>query len=120
MTPNEYAIKNVFFSDANVSRVHVSAQTHVHANISYPTVVDAMHKEFTVGLGGREPVNVDALNRSTMNTLHDCHQKHLRAVARSREVGFENSRIPTNLLPRASFELQTDSELSGKTQIVLR
>ncbi|CAN0368086.1 unnamed protein product [Ectocarpus sp. 6 AP-2014] len=120
MTPNEHAIKNVFFSDANVSRVHVSAQTHVHANISYPTVVDAMHKEFTVGLGGREPVNVDALNRNTMNTLHDCHQKHLRAVARSREVGFENSRIPTNLLPRASFELQTDSELSGKTQIVLR
>ncbi|CAN0299133.1 unnamed protein product [Ectocarpus sp. 6 AP-2014] len=120
MSPNEHAIKNIFFSEANTSRVHGSAQAHVHASISYPTVVDAMHKEFTVGLGGREAVNVDTLNRNTINTLHDSHQKHLHAVAHSREVGFEKSRIPTNFLPRASFELQTDRERSGKTQIVLR
>ena len=121
MSPNEHAIHGVFFSKDNTLRVHRSAQTHVSASLSFATVVDAMHKEFSLGLGGRVPVDVESLNQSTINSLYDSHQKHLLAVAQSREVGFENSRIPTTLLPRASFQIQPETgDMVGKTQILLR
>lgn len=120
MSPKEKALKTQFFDKQNTLRVFSSAQTHVNPTVSYSTVVDAMHKEFTLGLGGRAPIDVETLNQSTINNMYDSYQKHLRAVAHTREVGFENSKIPTTMLPRASFNLQEDDEVIGKNQIVLR
>lgn len=120
MTPKEKIIKNEFLGKANTLRVCASAQRHVNASISYSTVVDAMHKEFSIGLGGSAPVKLDTLNQTTINNLHESFQKHLKAVAHTREIGFENSRIPTNILPRPSFNLQEDHETTGKHQVILR
>lgn len=120
MSPKEKAIKIEFFDKANTLRVHSSAQTHVNPAVSYANVVDAMHKEFTIGLGSRAPIDVETLNQSTINKIYDAYQKHLQAMAHTREVGFENSKIPANILPRASFKLQEDDEVTGKNQIVLR
>lgn len=120
MSPKEKAIKSKFLDKPNTLRVYSSAQTHVNPAVSYANVVDAMHKEFTIGLGGRAPVDVETLNQSTINKMYDSYQKHLQAMAHTREVGFENSKIPASILPRASFKLQEDDEVIGKKQIVLR
>lgn len=120
MTPKEKIIKTEFLGKANTLRVCASAQRYVNASISYATVVDAMHKEFSIGLGGSAPVKLDTLNQTTINNLHESFQKHLKAVAHTREIGFENSRIPTNMLPRPSFNLQEDDETTGKHQVILR
>lgn len=120
MTPKEKEVQRRFFEKENTLLVHVSAQRHVNPNMSYSTVVEAMHKQFTLGLGSSAAVDVDTLNQATVNGLHDSYQRHLEAMAHSHDVGFDNSRIPTNLLPRPSFNLQEDAEVVGKHQIILR
>lgn len=120
MTPKEKEVQRLFFGKENTLLVHGSAQRHVNPSMSYSTVVDAMHKQFTVGLGGSDPVDVASLNQATIDGLYDSYQKHVKAVEHTREVGFEKSRIPSNMLPRPSFNLQEDAEFVGKHQIILR
>jgi len=121
MTPKEREIKAKFLGTANIERLYTSAQRHVSAGISYATVVDAMHDEFTLALGGSHTsLRVDDLNQATVDKLYESNAKHLRAMAHAREVSFNNSKIPTNMLPRPSFNLQEDDEVSGKHQIILR
>lgn len=120
MTPKEKKRKNDFFAKANTELLYGSAQRHVNPGISYATVVDKMHTEFTNGLGSSTPVSVQLLNQTTINNLNDSYKNHLKAVAHTRKVGFENSKIPASMLPRPSFNLQGDDEDIGKHQIVLR
>lgn len=120
MTPKEKAVKNEFLGAANTRRVYKSAQNHVNARLSYATVVDVMHRQFTLALGGASRVVVDDLNQATINSLYESNEKHLKAMAHAREVDFTNSRIPTNMLPRPSFNLQEEDEVSGRHQVILR
>jgi len=120
MTPKEREIKSIFLGEENIPRVYTSAQKHVNPMISYATVVDAMHKEFTLALGGVHHLRVDDLNQATVNALYESNEKHLRAMAHARDVDFNNNRIPSHMLPRPSFGLQENDESSGKHQVILR
>lgn len=120
MTPKEREIKSAFLGEDNILRVYTSAQKHVNAAISYATVVDAMHREFTLALGGMSRLDVNELNQATVNMLYESNEKHLRATAHARKIDFASSRIPSHMLPRPSFNLQEDDESSGKHQVVLR
>jgi len=75
MTPKEREIKSIFLGKENILRVYTSAQKHVNTVISYATVVDAMHKEFTLALGGMSCLRVDELNQATINTLYESNEK---------------------------------------------
>ena len=121
MTPFEKSIKASFFEKSNIMRVFGSAQRHVNANITYSTVVDSMHSQFTEALGGNGSVEVSSLNQATIDKLSDSHKKHLVAVEHARKIGFENNKIPEKMLPRPSFNLQSEEESIGiSTQILFR
>lgn len=120
MSPREKALKNEFLSKQNTLLLFESAQRHVDPNTSYSNVVDAMHNEFTVGLGGAVLLTLSFLNQTTIDKLSISHEKHMEAMRRSREVGFEKSKIPSKMLPRPSFNLEEDDETRGKHQLILR
>lgn len=120
MTPKEKVVKEEFLSKENSLRVFGSAQRHVNPTISYSNVVDAMHKEFTQGLGGSAPVSVPSLNQTTIDNLSISYTKHIVAMHQTRRVGFDTSKIPSNMLPRPSFNLQEDDEATGKHQVIFK
>lgn len=120
LTPSEQALHDFFFRADNAAQLLRAVHARVDAGISHAALIDAMHDIFTEGIGGSSRnISVATLRTDVVNRL--LHKKNMsnRASALSRRVGFERSKIPTQILPRASFSLPSEDEAKGKVSFIL-
>lgn len=89
----------------------------VDSSLSQGHVVDTMHDVFTRALGGQDSLDVGLIDKINAEVVTLASQRKARsdqASKLSRRVGFERSKIPSSILPRASFSLEADDEDRGK------
>lgn len=92
----------------------------VDSSLSQGHVVDTMHDVFTRALGGQDGVDgvnvgiIDKINAEVVTLASQRKARSDQASKLSRRVGFERSKIPSTILPRASFSLEADDEDRGK------
>lgn len=110
VSPAEKRIKEAFFHKTNVDTVTRDVHSKIDARISRGCVVDSMHCVFVNMLGHNELISIDQLNSNTVQEVFRKKTNSDKASQISRRVGFERSKIPTTILPRPSFSVETDDE----------
>jgi len=108
LSPVEKILRTRFLSDENKAVVYQKVQQVVDPMITYGNVVDAMYESFERSLF-LVLNTVDEMNAVFIKSFSDKRKTSLIAMARSRERGFVKSNIPSNFLPRPSFNLQDNS-----------
>ena len=115
LSPSEIVLQNQFKDQGNVDRVvHVVHET-VDSLLTHGEVVDVMHDVFTQFLGENFNVSfshgiVDKLNNDVVEKVRRRKMASNKASQISRRVGFETSKIPGRILPRASFSLESEED----------
>lgn len=113
LTPSELSIREEFFSKNNIKNVVTLVHGTIDRYVTQGRIVDVMHEIFTQALGqknGLVGTSIDTLNASVSSTILLRQQASLAASVRSRRVGFETSKIPTTILPRASFNPESGND----------
>lgn len=118
LSPSEIVVQNRFFSQANINHAVLMVRESVDSSYSHGDVYDAMYEVFTRTLGGKNGVKDDGVvNKMNSDVVAQCLERKVasnQASKVSRRVGFENSKIPAAILPRASFSLESEDEDRGK------
>ncbi len=116
LSPSEILVQDKFFSRSNTNRVTQMVREKVDSSYSQGRVVDTMHDVFTRALGGKTGVGSD-INKINAEVVAQALQRKVssdQASKISRRVGFERNKVPTTMLPRASFSLESEDEGRGK------
>lgn len=113
LSPSEIVVQKQFFDRDNVHRVHRRVQQTVDNFYTSGDVADVMHNVFTQYLGANFNTSiprgiVDRLNDAVVELVQNQKISSKKASQISRKVGFETSKIPTRILPRASFSVETE------------
>lgn len=119
LSPSETAIQKNFYEQANITRVLRMVHESVDNFYSQGDVVDAMHDVFIQWLGENFHVSnthgiVDRMNDAVVERVRRRKMASNKASQISRRVGFETNKIPSTILPRASFSLESEDEDRGK------
>lgn len=115
LSPSEIILQRDFFGDSNVDVLLSTVRKTVDNLYSGGDVADIMHDVFTTFLG--ENFNASA-SRQVVSTLNERVVASIKrrkmfskkASQISRKVGFETSKIPTKIMPRASFSLESEND----------
>ena len=110
VSPVEKRLKETFFEKSNVDTVVMEVHSKVDTRISRTCIVDNMHCVFVNMLGYNEILNIQQLNANVVQEIFRKKTNSDKASQISRRVGFERSKIPTTILPRPSFSVETDDE----------
>lgn len=118
LSPSEIVLQNQLKDKANVERVVLVIHETVDKFVTHGEVVDVMHDVFTQFLGENFNMNfshglVDRLNKEVVEEVRRRKMASNKASQISRRVGFETSKIPSRMLPRASFSLESEDEDKG-------
>lgn len=112
LTPSEKRLQEQFFSTTNTANLVAMVRARVDDRATDGDVVDLMHEIFTKALGGKTKVdNTATLNKEVISTLTHRLQSSREASLRSRRIGFETHKIPSTILPRASFSIEPEREV---------
>lgn len=120
LSPSEIVVHKRFFSQANISHAALMVRESVDNSYSHGDVYDAMCEVFTRTLGGKNGVGskdggiINEMNSDVVAQILKRKLASNQASKVSRRVGFENSKIPAAILPRASFSLESEDEDRGK------
>ena len=120
LSPSEKVIQRLFFGEENIDKVVSMVHVSVDKFLSRGDVVDVMHDLFTRKLGenSRGLRNshgvIDEINATVVATMLRQKKASNKASQISRRIGFETNKIPVQLLPRASFSLESEDEDRGK------
>lgn len=120
LSPSEIVVQNRFFSQANINHAVLMVRESVDTSYSHGDVYDAMDEVFTQTLGSKNGVGTaddGIINKMNSDVVAQILKRKLasnQASKVSRRVGFENSKIPAAILPRASFSLESEDEDRGK------
>lgn len=120
LSPSEIVVQNRFFSQANINHAVLMVRETVDYFYSHGDVYDAMYEVFTRTLGEKNGVSskddgiINKMNSAVVAQILKRKVASNQASKVSRRVGFENSKIPTAILPRASFSLEAEDEDRGK------
>lgn len=118
LSPSEIVLQNQFKDQANVDRVVLVVHETVDKFLTHGEVVDVMHDVFTQFLGENFNVSfshgiVDRLNNEVVASVRRRKMASNKASQISRRVGFETSKIPGRILPRASFSVESENQDRG-------
>lgn len=113
VSPLEKKRRHDFFENGNVNSVVLDVHSRVDSEISRTTIVESMHCVFTNMLGRNQLLGLNVLNENVVQELIRKKASSDKFSLVSRKVGFESSKIPTNILPRPSFSLEKEDENMG-------
>lgn len=113
VSPVEKMLKEKFFSNLNTTTVVGMVHSRVSSQFSRGEIVDVMHTVFTHMLGSNQLNSVEELNAAVVQDMFRRKNSSDKASFVSRKVGFERNKIPSNILPRASFSLESEDENMG-------
>ena len=105
VSPLEKKKRDEFFEKGNVDSIVLDVHSQVDSDISSATIVESMHCVFTNMLGRNQVLELNVLNENVVRELIRKKASSDKFSLVSRKVGFESSKIPTNILPRPSFSL---------------
>ena len=108
--PFEKKIKATFLSEANKVEVWKSVINSVNPTITFGNVVDAMEDIFTISIIDQF-TSVENLNTRTIQKISIDNARNIRGMARSREFGFVNGKIPSKMLQRPIFTVEEEPEI---------
>lgn len=113
LSPSEIVLQNKLKDPTNVGRVVLVIHEMVDKFVTHAEVVDVMHDVFTQFLGNNFNSSfsngiVDRLNKEVVEEVRRRKISSNKASQISRRVGFETSKIPARMLPRASFSIEAE------------
>jgi len=108
LSPLEKLLRERFLSKDNKDVVYRMVQSQIDPMVTYGNVTDAMYECFERSLF-LVLDTVKEMNDVFIQKFAQKRKTSLEAMSRSRDRGFVKSNIPSNFLPRPSFNLQENS-----------
>jgi len=108
LSPIEKILRTKFLSKENMDVVYRMVQENIDPMVTYGNVTDAMYESFEKSLF-LVLDTVGEMNTVFMKNFAEKRKTSMDAMSRSRDRGFVKSNIPSNFLPRPSFNLQDNS-----------
>lgn len=116
LRPSEKELHERFFQKDNIKFIYLSITSNIHRSISYNSVLEIMNKVFRASIINDNHPSIDDMNLVCFSRARKEYESKLERQTIQKERTFNNSNIPTRILPRPSMALEKseDDESRGK------
>lgn len=110
LRPSEKKLSDLFYSTENVQLLYKRAVTEVGMSVAYSEVTATMDTVFRRAIQTESLPRVSEMNGAVLGNLSKYFERMSTSQKRFTERVFQNSNVPTQLLPRPSYSSPDNDE----------